>query len=318
MLDMTTDQFLLGFRRFVARCGTPIQIISDNALQFKAASNVVQQEWEKVLNDSDIQNYVSNKGISWKFIVELTPWMGGFYERLVGLAKRSLRKTIGKVCLSVEQLRTLLTEVEAVVNSRPLAYIGEDIDSNIVLTPSCFLTLNKHTGIPERINNDDDPEYKPQFSSTDNLLELWKKGQKHLNRFWKVWRDDYLLSIRERTTVKLKEKRVRSTQYPQIGDIVLIKDDLPRGMWKIGKIINLSKSSDEQCRSAKVLLPSKKTLNRTLNFLYPLECHDDNVEQTDNVNNVEQNSKCETQTSSTRPQRRAAEQAKQKIHEWTS
>ncbi|CAC5412914.1 unnamed protein product [Mytilus coruscus] len=158
--------------------------------------------------------------------------MGGFYERLVGLAKRSLRKTIGKVCFSVEQLRTLLTEVEAVVNSRPLAYIGEDIDSNIVLTPSCFLTLNKHTGIPERIDNDEDPEYKPQFSSTDDLLEIWKK------------------SIRERTTVKLKEKRVRSNQYPQIGDIVLIKDDLPRGMWKIGQIINLSKSSDEQCRSA--------------------------------------------------------------------
>ncbi|XP_071176444.1 uncharacterized protein [Mytilus edulis] len=142
MLDMTTDQFLLGFRRFVARCGTPIQIISDNALQFKAASNVVQQEWKKVLFDSDIQNYVSNKGINWKFIVELAPWMGGFYERLVGLAKRSLRKTIEKVCLSVEQLRTLLTEVEAVVNSRPLAYIGEDINYNIVLTPSCFLTLN--------------------------------------------------------------------------------------------------------------------------------------------------------------------------------
>ncbi|CAC5402675.1 unnamed protein product [Mytilus coruscus] len=298
MLDMTTDQFLLGFRRFVARCGTPIQIISDNALQFKAASNVVQQEWEKVLNDSDIQNYVSNKGISWKFIAELAPWMGGFYERLVGLAKRSLRKTTGKVCLSVEQLRTLLTEVEAVVNSRPLAYIGEDIDSNIVLTSSCFLTLNKHTGIPERIDNDDDPEYKPQFSSTDNLLELWKKA-----------------FVKE---LPLNKRKIRSKQYPQIGDIVLIKDDLPRGMWKIGKIINLSKSSDEQCRSAKVLLPSKKTLNRTLNFLYPLECHDDNVEQTDNVNNVEQNSKCETQTSSTRPQRRAAEQAKQKIQEWTS
>ncbi|VDI78450.1 Hypothetical predicted protein [Mytilus galloprovincialis] len=113
-------------------------------------------------------------------------------------------------------------------------------------------------------------------------------------------------------------KTVNGSEKVLIGDIVLIKDNLPRGMWKIGKIINLSKSSDEQCRSAKVLLPSKKTLNRTLNFLYPLECHDNNVEQTDNVNNVEQNSKCETQTSFTRPQRRAAKQAKQKIHEWTS
>ncbi|CAG2250955.1 unnamed protein product [Mytilus edulis] len=87
----------------------------------------------------------------------------------------TLRKAIGKVCLSVEKLRTRLTEVEAVVNSRPLAYIGEDIDSNIVLTPSWFLTLNKHSGIPERIDNDEDPEYKPQLSSTDNLFEIWKK-----------------------------------------------------------------------------------------------------------------------------------------------
>ena len=80
--------------------------------------------------------------------------------------------------------------------------------------------------------------------------------------------------LRERTTFKLKERRVLSHHEANIGDIVLIKDDLPRGMWKIRKIIELTVSSDGKVRSAKIMLPTNKTLNRTLNFLYPLECRD--------------------------------------------
>ena len=39
MNDMTTQQFLLGFRRFIAGHGKPNKIISDNAAQFKLASD---------------------------------------------------------------------------------------------------------------------------------------------------------------------------------------------------------------------------------------------------------------------------------------
>ena len=70
--------------------------------------------------NDEVDNYLSKQGIQWKLIVELAPWMGGFYERLVGLTKRALRKTVGKKCLTEKQLSTVLTEVEAVVNSRPL------------------------------------------------------------------------------------------------------------------------------------------------------------------------------------------------------
>ena len=101
-----------------------------------------------------------------------------------------------------------------------------------------------------------------------------EKGQKHLNRFWQIWRDDYLISLRERTTFKLNEGRVLSHHDATIGVIVLIKDDLPRGMLKIGNIIELTVSSDGKVRYAKIMLPTNKTLNRTLNFLYPLECRD--------------------------------------------
>ena len=63
--------------------------------------------------------------------------MGGFYERLVGLVKRSLRKSVGRNLLIDTQLETL-KEIEAVVYSRPLVYVGDDIDSSIVLTPGHF------------------------------------------------------------------------------------------------------------------------------------------------------------------------------------
>ena len=68
--------------------------------------------------------------------------MGGFYERLVGLVKQALRKSIGKICLNIVQLQTILTEVKALVNSRPLVYVGADLNSGFALAPGGFLSLN--------------------------------------------------------------------------------------------------------------------------------------------------------------------------------
>ena len=53
----------------------------------------------------------------------------GFYERLVGLTKRALRKSLGKCCTTSVDLRTLLAEIEAILNSRPLVHVGDDINS---------------------------------------------------------------------------------------------------------------------------------------------------------------------------------------------
>ena len=78
----------------------------------------------------------------------MPPWMGRFYERLVGLVKHSLRKSIGKICLNTFQLETILTKVEAVIDSRPLLYVGADLNSGFALTPGDFLSLNPNTGFP--------------------------------------------------------------------------------------------------------------------------------------------------------------------------
>ena len=94
--------------------------------------------WKKVIRCDDVQNYVSNAGVKWLFIVELAAWKGGFYERLVSLVKRALRKSVNRQLLTYVQLQTVLKEVESTVNSRPLVYVCDDIDSTITLTPGYF------------------------------------------------------------------------------------------------------------------------------------------------------------------------------------
>ncbi|XP_060570805.1 uncharacterized protein LOC132729079 [Ruditapes philippinarum] len=84
VMDMSTEEFLLCLRRFISQRGTPVQILSDNASQFKAACSVIEKIWYKMLQSEEVQTYVSNSSIKWNFITELAPWMGGFYERLVG------------------------------------------------------------------------------------------------------------------------------------------------------------------------------------------------------------------------------------------
>ena len=71
-----------------------MEIISDNAKQFKLSSDTINAIWGRLLGNEEVQNYVSNLGIKWSFIVELYPLMGGFYRHLIGLVKRALRKTI--------------------------------------------------------------------------------------------------------------------------------------------------------------------------------------------------------------------------------
>ncbi|CAG2200461.1 unnamed protein product [Mytilus edulis] len=267
--DMTTEEFLYAFRRFVSIRGAPCNILSDNAAQFKLGSATLDLVWKKVIKCDDVQNYVSNAGIRWTFITELAPWMGGFYERLVGVVKRSLRKVLKGRLVSDVQLLTVIKETEAIVNARPLVYIGDDVNSNINLTPSHFLTLNPNIGIPEIEYDINDQSYSPVESSTDKLLKMWKKGQKLLDSFWTMWRDEYLLSLRERTQTKLKCGRVKSPYAPIVGDVVIIKDNLPRGVWKLGRLVQLIHSNDGEIRSAKVVLSSRKVISRPLNLLYP-------------------------------------------------
>ena len=218
--------------------------------------------------------------------------------------------------LTNDQLQTVLKEAEAVVNSRLLVYVGDDIHSHITLTSSHFLTLNPNIGIPE-IDLNNDVEYLPDKSAAEKLLETWEKGYKLLDRFWQIWRNNYLLSLRERKQITLKETRVRSPFLATTGDVVLIKDELPRGKWRLGRIQELVQSEDEGFRSAKLLLPSNKLIGRSLNLLYPIECpaNDTNTEE-DNAERgraISNNGTQDNQQNEPRPKRQTARKAQDRI-----
>ena len=119
--------------------------------------------------------------------------------------------------LDAIQLQTLIREVETVVNSRPLMYVSDHINSTITLTPSHFLTINLKIGIPETSDDSSDTDYTPADSSCDGLLVIWIIVQKMLNEFWRIWREQYLTSLRERTQTFLKARRVVSPAVPKCG-----------------------------------------------------------------------------------------------------
>ena len=201
--------------------------------------------------------------------------MGGFYERLVGLVKRSLRKSVGRNLLSDTQPETLLKEIETVVNSRPLVYIGDGIDSSITLTPGHFLTLNPKAGVPELEFEQADPDFDYFYwrvrvfcGQIDTNLE---KRSKVLKRVLEIMAGDYLLNLSEQTENTLKTGRIVSHNTLQIGDIVLVKHDLPSGCWRMGKVVELAISADSNVRSVKVKLHTGRIIGRPRKLLFPVE-----------------------------------------------
>ena len=165
------------------------------------------------------------------------------------------------------------------------------------------------------------------MTTAQKLLETWKKGNKHLEQFWKAWKDAYLLNQRERNQPFQKHPRLQAKKRPKIGDIVQIKDSLPRGTWRMRRIVEKIRSNDGEERAAQVMMPNRNILQRSIIHLHPIKCNDEepNKENDENLlndNNLkvkhgekttqEQDKNNET-AKRNRPVRRAAQEAGDKI-----
>ena len=133
--------------------------------------------------------------------------------------------------------------------------------------------------------------------------------------------------------MKLKGPHGRFLGSPRVGDVVLMKENLPQGRWKVGRICELIKGADNHVISAKVTVATHKFLRRPLSLLYPIECpnYQDNPV---NVSQVDDNSVassddnesekiCQdddiTEDNSTedhRPTRKATVVARQRLKQW--
>ena len=141
-------------------------IISDNAPQFRLVKSVLDHQWMNVYRDETVLDFLSYEGIQWQFTIALAPWQGGFYERLIGMVKKSLKKGMGRKLLYWDKLTTLLAEVEAILNTRPLTYVYEEFSSGFVLTLANFLIGDCNNTIPFSSDDiEDEMEYLPKVDS---------------------------------------------------------------------------------------------------------------------------------------------------------
>jgi len=193
---------------------------------------------------------------------------------MIKSVKRCLRKIIGRARLSYDELSTVLTEVEMIVNSRPLSYVStEDIEE--ALTPSHLLVGRRTLSLPDVTLHQSVNEFNYNTELTpDSLSRRMNHLRKTLDHFWKRWQTEYLLELRECHRHYKRTDKKGDPLYE--GQIVLMHSEkCLRGFWKLAKIEKLIKGSDGHVRGAVIRLPTKgnrtNLLRRPLNCLYPLE-----------------------------------------------
>ena len=243
--SLSMEDFLLAFRRFAASRGMPSVITSDNAKAFVAAKQAL----------SDMYGGLAPE---WRYIVPRSPWWGGWWERLVRSVKSGLKKTLGCRSVARTELETLLHEIEATVNSRPLTFVGDDIQDRTPLTPAHFLIGRSSLFIPEQLNKEE-----TETTSEDLRRRLVVKNHL-LNRFWSTWSKEYIRHLPQCTGGGVAPSVCQ-------GDLVLIREDnCSRLKWPLGIVEELFPGKDGVVRAVKVRTKAG-SYSRPIQRLYNLE-----------------------------------------------
>ncbi|BES87324.1 Hypothetical protein NTJ_00129 [Nesidiocoris tenuis] len=253
--DLSTSAFLGAFKRFISRRGVCAKIYSDNGTNFVGA----KREMKKLLFDYEkghsITDLATSEGVEWHMIPPGSPHFGGLWESAVKTAKYHFQRMMRSATLTIEEMTTLLCQIEACLNSRPLTYISNDITEFSPLTPAHFL-VGGPLHVPDEIN------FKTEI---DKYQKKWIQVQRYTNQFWRLWSKSYLTSLQQRT--KWKEDGINA----RIGTIVMIEEpNLHPTQWKLGRIEEVHPGKDGRVRVATVRLANNSMVKRTVTKLCPL------------------------------------------------
>lgn len=255
--DLTSECFIAALRRFVARRGKPKTIHSDNGTNFVGAKNKLNEiaQFLKASNiRSSIMDYTADQGIEWVFIPPRAPHFGGLWEAGVKSIKIHLKRVIGTTPLTFESFSTVLTQVEAVLNSRPLSPLSSDPQDPNPLTPSHFL-------IGRAIASTLD---QPLQQISENRLNNYQKLQRLIQSFWTRWRKEYISELQVRNKWKIREPNLKE------GDLVILKEDnLPPCHWVLGRIQEIHLGKDKLSRVVTVKC-SSGVIKRPISKICPL------------------------------------------------
>ncbi|XP_064072091.1 uncharacterized protein LOC135193463 [Vanessa tameamea] len=231
----TLHAFLQAFKRFVARRGQCTHLWSDNGTNFTGASIELKKcgIFEKK-HMGEVAESLAHNNCEWHFIPPHSPNFGGLWEAGIKSVKYHLKRVIGNSTLTFEEMITVLTQVEACLNSRPMSSISDDVNDFEVLTPGHFL-------IGEPLLTA--PDYNFEELSISSLRR-WQHTQRMLQTFWRKWSKEYLNRFLQRY-----KWAVNNNPQTNIGDIVIIKEDnLPPCRWLYGRVIATHSGADNIVR----------------------------------------------------------------------
>ncbi|KAG5861128.1 hypothetical protein JTB14_026804 [Gonioctena quinquepunctata] len=254
---LSTEAFLLTLKRFISRRGISAVIHSDNATNYVGARNHLRELREffaKSQLSESLKVFAAETGFDWKFIPPRSPHWGGLWEAAVKGAKRHLYRIIGNSQLTFEELSTVLAQIEAILNSRPLCPISSDPKDLEVLTPGHFLIGRSLTSYPKL-----DATHLPE-----NRLAFWQRCSQIQQSFWKRWTVEYLNRLQNRP------KWLSPAKNLEINELVLLKeDDVPPLKWPLAQIVEIIPGSDQRVRAVK-LRTKKSVFVRPITKVCPL------------------------------------------------
>lgn len=143
--DLSTNAFIAAYKRFTARRGNCVEIQSDNGTNFVGANSQLNKDVNMAIKQAtaEVASIIANDGTTWKFIPVASPHFGGLWEAGVKAVKSHLKKTLSETTLTFEEFCTVLYQVEACLNSRPLTPLSNDPKDLQALTPGHFLIGRK-------------------------------------------------------------------------------------------------------------------------------------------------------------------------------
>ncbi|CAK1585165.1 unnamed protein product [Parnassius mnemosyne] len=259
--ELSKDAFILTLRRFVSRRGLPKQIFCDNGGNFVAASKELKEFFE--VNAKTIANFAANEGVEFCFSPAYAPHFNGLMEAGVKSAKFHLARILGTTHLTYEELSSLFTQIECILNSRPLCPLSSSPTDYYPLTPGHFLIGRPLSSLPS-----------PCLQSANaNSLDRFQRIEQFKQHFWRRWSHEYIAELQLRT-----KWRTKSKESLQIDDLVLLKEEnAPPLYWRLGRVRKLFPGSDGLTRVADIDTARgivRRALNRIVLLPKPDELED--------------------------------------------
>lgn len=254
--DLSTATFIAALDRFLSRRGHSSALYSDCGTNFVGANRYLKEVYE-IINSPSYIHHVTNKQITWHFNPPSAPHMGGLWEAAVKSAKSLLHRVIQDQVLTYEELNTVLTRIEASLNSRPLGSLSPDPNDFTPLTASHFMSFGPPATIPV-------PSDVTEDSAHFSLRQRWTLVTQIQQHFWQRWQREYLNTLQPR----------KKWQKPDVdlvhGDLVLIKEPSPPLTWKTARVIGIHPGKDAITRVVDVKLANGTILQRPVVKLCPL------------------------------------------------